>query len=83
MELTRYNSLLNDIKIRVKNAQIKATLSVNAEMILMYWDIGIMILKRQQEKGWSAGIIPKLATDLKNELPEQKGFSERNLGYML
>lgn len=55
MELTRYNSLLNDIKIRVKNAQIKATLSVNAEMILMYWDIGIMILKRQQEKGWSAG----------------------------
>jgi predicted nuclease of restriction endonuclease-like (RecB) superfamily len=83
MELTLYNSLLNDIKIRVKNAQIKATLSANAEMILMYWDIGKMIQQRQQEKGWSAGVIPKLSIDLKNELPETKGFSERNLGYML
>ena len=83
MKLTLYNSLLSDIKSRVKNAQIKATLSANAEMILMYWDIGKMIQQRQQEEGWSAGVIPKLAVDLKNELSEVKGFSERNLGRML
>jgi hypothetical protein len=49
----------------------------------MYWDIGRMIHQRQKEKGWGAGVIPRLAVDLKNELPEVKGFSERNIGYMI
>jgi hypothetical protein len=52
-------------------------------MIAMYWDIGRMIHQRQKEKGWGAGVIPRLAVDLKNELPEVKGFSERNIGYMI
>ncbi len=42
-----------------------------------------MIHQRQKEKGWGAGVIPRLAVDLKNELPEVKGFSERNIGYMI
>jgi predicted nuclease of restriction endonuclease-like (RecB) superfamily len=83
MDLTFYSSLLNDIKTRIKTAQIKATLAANAELIAMYWDIGNLILQRQQTEGWSARVIPKLANDLKNELPELKGFSERSLGYML
>lgn len=83
MELALYSSLLSEIKSRIKKAQLKATLSANAEMTLMYWDIGKMIAKRQEEKGWSARVIPKLSIDLKNELPHIKGFSERNLGYML
>lgn len=49
----------------------------------MYWDVGCLIHERQQEQGWGAGIIPKLALDLVNELPEIKGFSERNLKRML
>ena len=80
-ELKLYADLLGDIKSRIREAQIKAGLSVNAEMILMYWDIGRMIHERQQEKGWGAGVIPRLAMDLRNELPEVKGFSERNIGY--
>jgi hypothetical protein len=52
-------------------------------MILTYWDIGRMITARQQKGGWGAGVIPRLAADLKNELPEQKGFSARNIGYMI
>jgi predicted nuclease of restriction endonuclease-like (RecB) superfamily len=83
MDLTFYSSLLNDIKTRIKTAQIKATLAANAELIAMYWDIGNLILQRQQTEGWSARVIPKLANDLKNELPELKGFSERSLSYML
>ena len=58
-------------------------MSVNLEMISMYWDIGRMIEQRQSEEGWSKRVIPSLSTDLRNELPEEKGFSERNLGYML
>ncbi len=82
-ELTLYRELLGDIKSRVRQAQHRAALSANAEMLLMYWDIGRMIAARQKQEGWGAGVIPRLAADLKNELPEQKGFSERNLKYMI
>jgi predicted nuclease of restriction endonuclease-like (RecB) superfamily len=83
MDINLYASLLTEVKQRVKTAQLKASLSVNAEMIAMYWDIGQLIHERQQVQGWSAGVIPKLAKDLKNELADVKGFSERNLGRML
>lgn len=43
----------------------------------MYWDIGRMIHERQEQHGWGAGTIPKLAKDLNNELSEVKGSSER------
>ena len=82
-ELNFYADLLGDIKSRIRQAQIKASLSVNAEMILMYWDIGRMIHERQQKEGWGAGVIPRLAKDIRNELPEVKGFSERNIGHMI
>ncbi|WP_295441189.1 DUF1016 N-terminal domain-containing protein, partial [uncultured Thiodictyon sp.] len=82
-ELAVYRDLLGDIKTRVRQAQHRAALSANAEMILMYWDIGRMIAARQEQEGWGAGVIPRLALDLKNELPEQKGFSERNIKRMV
>lgn len=78
-----YSGLLTEIKDRIRQAQIRAALSANTEMILMYWDIGRMIHQRQQMEGWGAGIIPRLARDIRNELPEVKGFSERNIGYMI
>ena len=82
-ELTLYTSLLHEIKQRIGEAQTRALLSVNAELIRLYWEIGQLIEQRQQAEGWGAGIIPKLAQDLHNELPEVKGFSKRNIGYML
>lgn len=82
-ELALYRDLLGDIKTRVRQAQNRAALSANAEMILMYWDVGRMIAARQQQEGWGAGVIPRLAADLKNELPEEKGFSVRNLKLMV
>jgi predicted nuclease of restriction endonuclease-like (RecB) superfamily len=82
-ELSFYRDLLGDIKIRVRQGQRRAALSANAEMIHMYWDIGRMIAARQEKEGWGAGVIPRLAVDLKNELPDQKGFSERNIGRMI
>lgn len=82
-DLAFYGELLVEIKNRIRRGQTRAVLSANAEMIAMYWDIGRMIHQRQKEKGWGAGIIPRLAVDLRNELPEVKGFSERNIGYMI
>lgn len=78
-----YPELLNDVKLRIRQAQTRAALAVNAEMLMLYWDIGRIINLRQGEEGWGAGIIPRLAKDIRNELPELKGFSERNLGRMI
>ena len=82
-ELAVYRDLLGDIKTRVRQAQHRAALSANAEMILLYWDIGRMVASRQEQEGWGAGELPRLAVDLKNELPEEKGFSLRNLKLMV
>lgn len=82
-QLKIYSDLLDNIKIRVKQGQLRANLSANAEMLAAYWDIGKMINERQQQEGWGKGVIPRLAIDLKNELAEVKGFTERNLKYMV
>jgi hypothetical protein len=83
MEIELYKNLLSDIKHRIRTAQVKATFAANAEMIAMYWDVGQMIALRQKQQGWASYVIPKLSRDLKNELPEVSGFSERNLGRMI
>jgi DUF1016 N-terminal domain len=80
---TDYAALLGDIKQRVRHAQARAMLAVNAELIRLYWDIGALIHARQQQEGWGAAVIPRLTRDLHNELPEEKGFSERNIKRML
>lgn len=78
-----YPNLLQDIKQRILSSQLKAALSVNAEMINLYWNIGNDIAQKQNIQGWSSKVIPLLAKDLKSEFPNLKGFSERNLGRML
>ena len=63
-------------------AQQRATLAVNSELILLYWQIGNAILARQAEQGWGAKVIERLAHDLRSAFPDMKGFSSRNLKYM-
>ncbi len=75
--------MLSDIKARLRQAQVKAVFSANAEMLAMYWDVGKMIHQRQQEQGWGAKIIPQLSNGLKNEISEIKGFSVRNIQFMV
>jgi predicted nuclease of restriction endonuclease-like (RecB) superfamily len=78
-----YAGLLAEIRQCVRNARTRAVLSVNAELIRLYWEIGALINTRQSLEGWGAGVIPHLARDLHNELSEEKGFSERNIKRML
>lgn len=81
--LADYAGLLGEIKTRIRQSQARAILAVNAELIHLYWDIGRMLEGRQQHEGWGTAVIPRLARDLKNALPEVKGFSERNIGRMI
>ena len=82
-DLKHYKTLLHDIKQRVRQGQLRASLSANAEMLAAYWDIGRMIHELQQKEGLGARVIPRLANDLKNELSGIKGFSARNIARMV
>jgi predicted nuclease of restriction endonuclease-like (RecB) superfamily len=77
-----YAPWLNDLKQRIHAAQQRATLAVNRELLLLYWQIGSDITLRQREQGWGAKVIERLAQDLRTAFPEMKGFSPRNLKYM-
>ncbi|MBU2759356.1 PDDEXK nuclease domain-containing protein [Acidithiobacillus sulfurivorans] len=77
-----YGTWLSELKTRIHQAQQRATLAVNRELVLLYWQIGRDILHRQAEQGWGAKVIEQLAHDLRNAFPEMKGFSRANLMYM-
>jgi predicted nuclease of restriction endonuclease-like (RecB) superfamily len=81
--LSGYAPFLAAVKDRIRAAQVKAALSANAQMIHLYWDIGRAVLAMQKKEGWGARVIPRLARDITNDLPEVKGFSERNIKRML
>lgn len=77
-----YRNFLQELKERILQAQVRAVVSVNRELVLLYWQIGQDILNRQQQQGWGAKIIDNLAADLRKAFPQMKGFSSRNLKYM-
>jgi predicted nuclease of restriction endonuclease-like (RecB) superfamily len=77
-----YDDFLRSLKQRIRQAQAKAVLSVNQELILLYWQIGREVLIRQQQNQWGTQVIERLARDLRREFPDMKGFSPRNLAYM-
>jgi predicted nuclease of restriction endonuclease-like (RecB) superfamily len=77
-----YPVLLADIKQRIRSAQVRAAMASNAGMLMLYWEIGGLLVERQKKEGWGAAILPRLADDLHNDLPEVKGFSVRNLKLM-
>jgi predicted nuclease of restriction endonuclease-like (RecB) superfamily len=77
-----YQDLLAQLKSQIQTAQVRAAVSVNSELVLLYWGIGKEILNRQKEDGWGTGVIDRLAKDLRLEFPDMQGLSARNLGYM-
>jgi predicted nuclease of restriction endonuclease-like (RecB) superfamily len=77
-----YSEWLKELKDRIYNTQQRATLSVNRELIMLYWEIGNDILIKQSIQGWGAKVIERFSKDLQNAFPSMKGFSTRNLKYM-
>lgn len=77
-----YAAVLSEIKRRIQAGRVRVVLAANAAMILLYWDIGRLILDRQQRAGWGAKVIDRLSQDLRTAFPEMRGLSSRNLRYM-
>ena len=77
-----YKVFLKQIKNKIQSSQIKAAVSVNQEMLKLYWFIGSEIVKKQKTANWGDGLLKQVSADLKKEFPEMKGFSTRNLHFM-
>jgi len=77
-----YSGFLGELKDRISQERVRVILSANAAMVLLYWDLGRLILDRQKQKGWGAKVIEQLSRDLKAAFPDMKGLSTRNLKYM-
>lgn len=77
-----YAALLGEVKQRIRSAQYEALKAVNKELISLYWDIGRMIVERQQGDTWGKSVVERLAHDLQMEFPGISGFSAQNLWRM-
>jgi predicted nuclease of restriction endonuclease-like (RecB) superfamily len=77
-----YKVWIKSLKDKIRSAQLKAAIAVNAEMIMLYWEIGKSIVEAQANQQWGDKVIEQMAKDLKLELPETSGFSQSNLYVM-
>ena len=57
-----YAALLADIKQRIRTAQVRTAMAGNANMLMLYWEIGGVLAERQKIEGWGAAVRPWLAT---------------------
>ena len=66
----------------IEVSKLRTAISVNADTLTLYWNIGNSILQKQKEKGWGKKVIEQLSKDLTNRFPNDRGYSERNLRNM-
>lgn len=78
-----YSDWLNGIASRYRQSQIKAAISVNAEMLKFYWSLGADIIRMEKDQPWGSKFMQRLSTDLKVSMPDASCFSRVNLYYMV
>ncbi|MEK7256777.1 MAG: PDDEXK nuclease domain-containing protein [Bacteroidota bacterium] len=78
-----YREWFEALKSKIRSRQIKAALSVNSELIRLYFEMGEMLHEKLSVARWGSAVIDKLAADLKKEFPENAGFGRINLYYMV
>ena len=74
-----YAAWIGELKIRIRQSQIKAAVKVNTELLQLYWQLGSDIVEKQKNAKWGDGFLKQLSQDLSAEFPEMKGFSLRNI----
>src|SRR3990167_625116 len=77
-----YKQFLQEIKTKIRTAQLKAAMAVNQLLLQFYWEIGTLIIEKQKTAQWGDKLLDILANDLKNSFPDPDGFSKPNLKNM-
>lgn len=78
-EISEYRDWIKALKSKIYDTKRKVALSINSQLLELYWEIGKDIVERQENSDWGSKLIEQTATELKHEFPEIKGFSRRNL----
>jgi predicted nuclease of restriction endonuclease-like (RecB) superfamily len=60
-----YPAFLKELRQRIRDAQLRASVAVNSQLVLLYWQIGRDILIRQENERWGAKVIDRLSADLR------------------
>ena len=81
-ETTAYAELLDDLRARVLKARMRASVSINRELLQLYWEFGRAIVTRQESEGWGSSVIKQISADLKKTFPNVRGFSTSNIWRM-
>lgn len=76
---SEYLNWIVELKSKIQTAQLKAAVSVNKELLLLYWELGKSISDKIAKSNWGSSIVEELSKDLKKEFTNQKGFSRSNL----
>ena len=82
LQETDYAALVTEIKGHIRDAQYRALRAVNKELIDLYWNIGKLIVEKQQGATWGHSVVEKLAVDVRGEFPGVQGFSAANMWRM-
>ena len=77
-----YLQFIEEIKNEIRKQRISVVLNANSSMLCLYWNIGKAILEKQEQEGWGAKVIDRMAKDLKEAFQDMSGFSPRNIKYM-
>lgn len=75
-EEIEYATTLAFLKQQLQEARLKAVMTVNVEMIRVYWEVGHTISEKEKKEGWGARVINKLSKDLRNAFPDMKGYAQ-------
>ena len=82
LQTTEYKEFIKRIKLKARQAQIRASVKVNSTLIELYWELGEEIVLKQKNTNWGSGFLKNMSRDLMDEFPEVKGFSKRNLEFI-
>ena len=76
-----YLQWVKELSKRYRQSQIKAAVKVNHVVLQFYWDLGKDICYKEAENKYGSKFYATLSRDLRNEIPDAEGLSERNLRY--
>lgn len=79
---SEYKDWIVQLKKDIRLTQLKASIAVNEEMLILYWNIGKDICQKQLDSKYGSHFFEILSKDLRADFPDAQGFSERNLRYM-
>lgn len=77
-----YSALLQSLKERIQQAQVRAALAVSRELLQLYWQVGRDLEAASQQRTWGSKVVERVAQDLQKAFPGVEGFSKRNLERM-